>query len=273
MVKRVERMEGRGIVSHENERSWSNHGVAAAAADHYERSTCWACGLSSLLLTCACGLCSSRPGLSDTFPYWNIGVRRSWRIYEWFCCCSGALLMPMCCQTASIGLSLLIFCHCHAFSAELENSLGGPLCALPPCNSSHEWRCLKFTCDFAYSVAWRPRTFFRPAWQYLCLAWCQIFSPLKLCTVRSSTDLYIKKQTTCVLVAASVDPHLGWKFLWIYTGVYPSRCMPPPPRGVTWHVTIRSWTQTRLVTSTKWVNRRSQLQCNQCKHPAHFDHA
>ena len=145
--------------------------------------------------------------------------------------------MPLCCQTISIGLG--IFCHCQAFSVELEKSFSGPLCALPLCNSPHEWKCPKFTCDFAYSVAWKPRPFFRPAWQYLCLGWCQIFSPLKLCAVSSSTDLCIKKVTTRVgfcLVAASLDPPLGWKFLWIYMGEYPSRCMPPPtgaPHGMT----------------------------------------
>lgn len=146
--------------------------------------------------------------------------------------------MPLCCQTISIGLG--IFCHCQAFSVELEKSFSGPLCALPLCNSPHEWKCPKFTCDFAYSVAWKPRPFFRPAWQYLCLGWCQIFSPLKLCAVSSSTDLCIKKVTTRVgfcLVAASLDPPLGWKFLWIYMGEYPSRCMPPPPQGrhMAWH--------------------------------------
>ena len=155
--------------------------------------------------------------------------------------------MPLCCQTTSFGPSLLnilslpgIFCT----AAELFG------CALPLSFSSHEWRCPKFTCDFVYSVTWRPRPFFRPVWQYLCLGWCHIFSPLKLCAVSSSTDLYIKKETTLVgfcLVAASLDPPLEWKYLWIYIGEYPSSCMPPPTRGAAWHDTIWSWNHARFV--------------------------
>jgi len=103
MIKRVERMEGRGIVS----------GIDRTM------ELCSCCWQVHMLGMGGCPLCYAQARLIwylSSLKYG--GVKWSWLIYEWFCCCSGALLMPLCCQTASTVPSLLnilslpsIFCR------------------------------------------------------------------------------------------------------------------------------------------------------------------
>jgi hypothetical protein len=85
---------------------------------------------------------------------------------------------------------------------------------------------------------------------YTCVWWCQIFSPLKLCAVSSSTDLYIMKETTlvgfygCCLIGSYLGGENFYEFTWGST--HRDACT---SRGATWHDTIWSWNQVRFVTT------------------------